>query len=43
MSSGKSEREIKGIVMQTEKAQIRDRLRVSKVFDKCRIPNIYNF
>ena len=33
----------KGIVIQNEKSLINDRLRVSKVSWKCRIPAIYNF
>ena len=33
----------KGTVMQIEKALITDRLRVSKVSRKFRIPTIYNF
>ena len=34
---------LKGTVMQIEKTQINDRLRVSKVFSKFRISTIYNF
>ena len=34
---------VKGTVMQIKKALINDRLRVSKVYRKCRIPTIYNF
>ena len=34
---------IKGTIMQIEKASINDRLRVSKVPWKHRIPTIYNF
>ena len=34
---------IKGTFMQIEKALINDRLCVSKVYSKCRIPTIYNF
>ena len=34
---------VNGTVMQIEKALINDRLRVSKVSRKCRIPTIYNF
>ena len=34
---------LKGMVMQIEKALINDRLRVSKVYWKFRIPTIYNF
>ena len=34
---------IKGTVIQIEKAPINDRLRVSKVSSKFRIPTIYNF
>ena len=34
---------VKGTVMQIKKALINDRLRVSKVYRKCRIPTIQNF
>ena len=34
---------LKGTVMQIEKTQINDRLRVSKAFSKFRISTIYNF
>ena len=34
---------LKGAVMQIEKTQINDRLRVSKAFSKFRISTIYNF
>ena len=34
---------VKGRVMQIEKVLINDRLRVSKVSSKFRIPTIYNF
>ena len=33
----------KGTVMQIEKGLINDRLRISKVSGKCRIPIIHNF
>ena len=37
------QRDIKGAVMQIKKLLINDRLRVSKVSRKFRIPTVYNF
>ena len=43
MDNMKHSDKIKGTVMEIEKVQINDHLRVSKVSWKFRIPTIYNF
>ena len=41
--SKRKKKRLKGTIMQSEKAPINDRLRISKVYRKCHILTIYNF